>query len=59
MEQPPPSTAVAPSADWSLAKTLGFRFKFLFFLLYIFLNPNGVLPFTDEDGDVWYLQPQK
>jgi hypothetical protein len=57
MEQPLPSTAINPPADWSLAKTLGFRFKFLFFLLYIFLNPNGVLPFTDEDGDVWWLQP--
>jgi hypothetical protein len=45
-----------PSPDWSLSKTLVFRFKFLLFLLYIFFNPNGALPFTDDLSD-WYLQP--
>jgi hypothetical protein len=35
----------APSnTNWTLAQKLGFRFFMLFFIQYIFLNPNGVLP---------------
>jgi hypothetical protein len=41
---------------WSLPKQLAFRFFFLFFLLYIFFNPNGVIPFT-ETLFGWYIQP--
>lgn len=33
---------------WSFCKKLGFLFFCLFFPLYIFLNPNGVLPFSQE-----------
>jgi hypothetical protein len=41
---------------WSLPKQLAFRFFFLFFLLYIFFNPNGVIPFSDALFG-WYIQP--
>lgn len=41
---------------WSLPKQLAFRFFFLFFLLYIFFNPNGVVPFTDALFG-WYIAP--
>ncbi len=32
---------------WSLGQKLAFRFFFLFFVLYIFFNPNGVFPGID------------
>lgn len=41
---------------WSLPRLLTFRFFFIFFLLYIFFNPNGVIPFT-EGLYGWYIQP--
>ncbi|HVV54700.1 MAG TPA: DoxX family protein [Mucilaginibacter sp.] len=42
--------------DWPLTKKLLFRFFFIYFLLYIFLNPNDVLPYI---GNLykWYVQP--
>jgi hypothetical protein len=42
--------------DWPLAKKLAFRFFFTYFLLYIFFNPNGVLPYVDDVYN-WYIQP--
>jgi hypothetical protein len=44
------------TADWSLLKKLTFRFFFIYFLLYIFFNPNGVLPYIDDVYN-WYIQP--
>src|SRR5579872_3487815 len=44
------------TADWSLLKKLAFRFFFIYFLLYIFFNPNGVLPYIDDVYN-WYIQP--
>ena len=32
-------------SEWSLIKKQLFRFFFIFFILYIFLNPNGVVPY--------------
>jgi hypothetical protein len=52
-----PNMQQYPASDWSLSKTLTFRFKCILFLGYILLNPNGVLPFTDDNGGNWYLQP--
>ena len=42
--------------NWPLAKKLAFRFFFVYFLLYIFFNPNGVLPYIDDVYN-WYIQP--
>ena len=42
--------------DWPLLKKVLFRFFFIYFLLYIFFNPNGVLPYID-DVSGWYLKP--
>ena len=50
-----PAPTPTPIA-WSLPKQLAFRFFFLFFLLYIFFNPNGVIPFTEALYG-WYIQP--
>jgi uncharacterized membrane protein YphA (DoxX/SURF4 family) len=35
------------AATWSFAQRLLFRFFLVLFLLYIFFNPNGVLPYSD------------
>lgn len=43
-------------APWSPGRKFLFRFFFLWFPLYIFLNPNGVLPYID-DLYTWYIQP--
>ncbi len=51
MEQPDPGTA-----EWSLIKKLLFCFFFIFFVLYIFLNPNHIVPYTDFLNKV-YIQP--
>ena len=42
--------------NWPLIKKLAFRFFFIYFLLYIFFNPNGVLPYVDDVYN-WYIQP--
>lgn len=39
---------ITASSGWSLTKKLAFRFFFIYFLLYIFFNPNGVLPYVDD-----------
>ncbi|HEY1872014.1 MAG TPA: hypothetical protein VGG71_13210, partial [Chitinophagaceae bacterium] len=35
------------ATSWSFAQKLLFRFVLILFLLYIFFNPNGVLPYSD------------
>lgn len=40
-------TNQTPAAPWSFGKKLAFLFFCLFFPLYIFFNPNGVVPFSD------------
>ncbi|HXB96140.1 MAG TPA: DoxX family protein [Puia sp.] len=61
MEQPPvlnptiSNTAQTPVIGWSLPKQVAFRFFFIFFLLYMFFNPNGVIPFSETISS-WYLQ---
>ncbi|HEX5150126.1 MAG TPA: hypothetical protein VFW07_01690 [Parafilimonas sp.] len=46
-------TAATP---WSFTQKLVFRFFVIFFLLYIFFNPNGVLPYSDYVFN-FYIQP--
>jgi len=48
--------ATAEPSNWSLAQKIAFRFFALFFLLYVFFNPNGVLPYTDTLSG-YYLTP--
>ena len=38
----------AEPLQWSVTQKVAFRFFLLFFLLYVFFNPNGVIPFTDN-----------
>lgn len=45
-----------PDAEWSLTKKLTFRFFFIYFILYIFFNPNGVIPYLD-DLYILYITP--
>ncbi|HYJ64239.1 MAG TPA: hypothetical protein VEV62_10880 [Parafilimonas sp.] len=45
--------AVAP---WSFTQKFVFRFFLVLFLLYIFFNPNGVLPYSDYAYE-FYIQP--
>ena len=39
----------------SLIKTLLFRSAFIFFVLYIFFNPNGFFPYSDEAYNVYII----
>jgi uncharacterized membrane protein YphA (DoxX/SURF4 family) len=41
---------------WSFSKKLAFRFFCLLFVLYIFFNPNGFLPYADVAFD-YYIKP--
>jgi len=47
---------IETAASWSLTQKLMFRFFLIFFLLYIFFNPNGVLPYSDYVFN-FYIQP--
>jgi hypothetical protein len=42
--------------EWTLPKKVLFRFFFVFFVLYIFFNPNGFLPGVDELFGI-YIEP--
>jgi hypothetical protein len=42
------SATTAEPTNWSPLEKIAFRFFALLFLLYIFFNPNGVLPFSDN-----------
>src|SRR4051794_38912805 len=48
-----PATIANP---WSFIQKLVFRFFLFLFLLYIFFNPNGVLPYSDYAYN-YYIQP--
>ncbi|MDB5134419.1 MAG: hypothetical protein JWP37_1022 [Mucilaginibacter sp.] len=50
------ATLKAEPAYWSTIQKVAFRFFMLFFILYIFFNPNGVLPYSDNLQTI-YLQP--
>jgi len=46
----------AEPVNWNLAQKMTFRFFMIFFILYIFFEPNGVLPFSDTLAAI-YLKP--
>jgi hypothetical protein len=50
------TTLTADPVYWSTAQKVAFRFFMLFFILYIFFNPNGVLPYSDNLQAI-YIQP--
>jgi hypothetical protein len=50
------TTLTAEPIYWSTFQKVAFRFITLFFILYIFLNLNGVLPYSDNLQAI-YIQP--
>lgn len=50
------TTTTAEPAYWSAAQKIAFRFFMIFFILYIFFNPNGVIPFYDGIYNL-YIEP--
>jgi len=42
------TNVTAEPVHWSITQKVAFRFFLLFFLLYMFFNPNGVIPYTDN-----------
>lgn len=46
----------AEPINWSAAQKVTFRFFLIFFVLYIFFNPNGVLPYSDDLFNI-YIPP--
>jgi hypothetical protein len=50
------TTLKAEPIYWSTSQKVAFRFLMLFFILYIFFNPNGVLPYSDNLQAI-YIQP--
>jgi len=49
------TTTTAEPTNWSPLQKVAFRYFALLFLLYIFFNPNGVLPYTDSLSDHYLL----
>lgn len=43
-------------AEWSFGKKLALRFFFLFFPLFVFLNPNGIVPLSEYVFE-YYIEP--
>ena len=52
----PSPASTAPVSAWTSAQLLLFRFSVAWFLLYIFFNPNGILPGVDETFN-FYITP--
>ncbi|RYU90052.1 hypothetical protein EWM62_10955 [Mucilaginibacter terrigena] len=50
------TTTAAEPAHWSPLRKISLRFFFIFFIQYIILNPNGVLPGIDKLYEV-YIEP--
>lgn len=51
------TTAQTPEpVYWSTLQKVAFRFFFIFFILYVFFNPNGVIPFVDKVFE-FYIEP--
>ncbi|GAB3937266.1 hypothetical protein [Mucilaginibacter myungsuensis] len=44
---------------WSAAQKWGFRFAFIFFLMFIFLNPNGAVPLLSETFEMYIIPMHK
>ncbi|SHM50361.1 hypothetical protein [Mucilaginibacter sp. OK098] len=50
------TTITAEPAYWSTAQKIAFRFFMIFFILYIFFNPNALEPYTLGSFNL-YIQP--
>lgn len=50
------TTITTEPANWTTAQKVAFRFFMIFFTLYIILEPNGVLPFSDVLSGI-YMAP--
>ena len=50
------TTVAAEPQNWTVAQKIAFRFFFVFFILYIFFTPNGIIPNTDSIIE-FYLHP--
>ena len=50
------TTSAVEPITWSPIQKIAFRFFLLFFLLYIFFNPNGVIPYSDAAFN-FYIEP--
>ncbi|MDB5090185.1 MAG: hypothetical protein JWR09_4179, partial [Mucilaginibacter sp.] len=50
------TTLTAEPAYWSTAQKIAFRFFMIFFILYIFFNPNALEPYTLGSFNL-YIQP--
>jgi hypothetical protein len=50
------TTTSAEPVYWSTPRKVTCRFFVVFFILYVFFNPNGVLPYVDTAFDL-YIQP--
>jgi hypothetical protein len=50
------TTAATEPVYWSGAQKIALRFFLVFFLLYIFFNPNGTIPFL-YTASKYYIQP--
>jgi len=50
------TTITTEPLQWSTTQKVAFRFFLMFFLLYIFFNPNGVIPFSDNLLNI-YIKP--
>jgi len=50
------TTVTTEPVNWTPLQKAAFRFFMLLFLLYIFFNPNGVLPYTDNLFE-YYIKP--
>lgn len=48
--------SITENRRWSFTKKMFFRFFFLFFVLYIFFNPNGFFPYVDNLYEL-YIPP--
>ena len=42
--EPSPPAEASPAAEWSVAKQIGFRFAFGYFVLYLLPFPISVIP---------------
>jgi hypothetical protein len=50
------TTLTTEPVNWSTTQKIAFRFFLVFFILYIFFNPNGVIPFSDNLYNI-YITP--
>jgi len=50
-----PTTTFIPS-NWNITQKIAFRFFFVFFVIYIILEPNGVVPLSDWLS-AYYMPP--